>query len=73
MIFAPAKGGWARLARLTDPSGLPGDHLGVGVALGDGVVAAGAWASDGAAVDAGRLVVFEYGGCDPTASPAARE
>ncbi|PKN59339.1 MAG: hypothetical protein CVU56_01355 [Deltaproteobacteria bacterium HGW-Deltaproteobacteria-14] len=73
MLFAPAKGGWARLARLTDPSGLAGDRLGVGVALGDGVVAAGAWASDGVAVDAGRLLVFEYGGCDPTASAAARE
>jgi len=73
MLFAPAKGGWARLVRLSDPAGAAGDRLGVGVAVGDGVVAAGAWSADGVAVDGGRLLVFEYGACDPTEAPAARE
>lgn len=69
-LFTPTKGAWTPLARLVDLDGAPGDRFGVGVGLGAGLVVVGAWSSDTAGTDAGRLLAFSVTDCE-AATPAA--
>lgn len=59
-VFERTPQGWAETAKLVASSGLPGDELGIDVALDGDAVAAGAW--QGFSGGAGAVRVFELQG-----------